>query len=144
MSRKSRAVSAKGVIDYHPHIPRTLVTGSRISCTDNSGARVLTIISVIGYKGRLKRMPAACVGDMIISSVKKGRPELRRQVMPAIIVRQHKPYRRRDGTWIQFEDNAAVLITREGEMRGSQIRGPVAKEAAERWPRIAGASSMII
>lgn len=144
MSRKSRAVSAKGVIDYHPHIPRTLVTGSRISCTDNSGARVLTIISVIGYKGRLKRMPAACVGDMIISSVKKGRPELRRQVMPAIIVRQHKPYRRQDGTWIQFEDNAAVLITREGELRGSQIRGPVAKEAAERWPRIAGASSMII
>jgi large subunit ribosomal protein L14 len=144
MSRKSRAVSAKGVIDYHPHIPRTLVTGSRIKCTDNSGARILTIISVIGYKGRLKRMPAACVGDMIISSIKKGKPELRRQVMPAIIVRQRKPYRRRDGTWIQFEDSAAVLITPDGELRGSQIRGPVAKEAAERWPRIAGASSIIV
>jgi large subunit ribosomal protein L14 len=144
MSKKSRAVSAKGVIDYHPHIPRTLVTGSRINCSDNSGARILTIISVIGYKGRLKRMPAACVGDMIISSIKKGKPEMRRQVMPAIIIRQRKPYRRQDGTWIQFESNAAVLMTREGELRGSQIRGPVAKEAAERWPRIAGASSMII
>ena len=89
-------------------------------------------------------MPAACVGDMIIVSVRKGNPELRRQALSAIIVRQRKPYRRSDGTWIQFEENAAVLMTPEGELRGSQIRGPVAKEAAERWPRVAGASSIIV
>jgi len=46
--------------------------------------------------------------------------------------------------WVQFEDNAAVVITPEGEMKGSDIRGPVAKEAAERWPRIASASSIIV
>jgi len=144
MSGKSRAVSAKGVVDYHPHIPRTLVTGSTISCADNTGAKELRLINVVGYKGRLKRMPSACVGDMVITSVRKGNPELRRQVLPAIIVRQRKPYRRSDGTWIQFEDNAAVLATSEGEIRGSQIRGPVAKEAAERWPRVAGAASIIV
>ncbi len=141
---KSRAVSAKGVVDYHPHIPRTIVTSSTIACTDNTGAKELTVISIKGYKGKLKRMPAACVGDMVIVSVGKGNPELRRQVLPAIIVRQRKPFRRGDGTWIQFEENAAVLVTPEGELRGSQIRGPVAKEAAERWPRVAGASGIIV
>lgn len=141
---KSRAVSAKGVIDYHPHIPRTIVTSSTINCTDNTGAKELTLISIKGYKGKLKRMPAACVGDMVIVSVSRGNPELRRQVLPAIIVRQRKPFRRSDGTWIQFEDTAAVLVTPEGELRGSQIRGPVAKEAAERWPRVAGASGIIV
>ncbi|MFH0897834.1 MAG: 50S ribosomal protein L14 [Candidatus Bathyarchaeota archaeon] len=144
MSKKSRAVSAKGVIDYRPHIPRTLVPNSVIGCADNTGAKALRIMSVVGYKGRLKRMPCACIGDTVKVSVMKGNPELRRQVLSAIIVRQRKPYRRGDGTWIQFEENAAVLITPEGELRGSQIRGPVAREAAERWPRVAGASSIII
>jgi large subunit ribosomal protein L14 len=141
---KSRAVSAKGVMEYRPHIPRTLVTGSKISCADNTGAKELNLINVTGYKGRLKRMPAACVGDMIIISVSKGSPDLRKNIFPAILVRQRKPYRRADGVWIQFEDNAAVIITPEGELRGSEIRGPVAKEAAQRWPRVAGAASMIV
>ncbi len=141
---KSRAVSAKGVMDYRPHIPRTLVTGSKINCADNSGAKELNLVNVIGYKGRLKRMPAACVGDMIVISVTRGSPDLRKNIFPAILVRQRKPYRRADGTWIQFEENAAVIITPEGELRGSEIRGPVAKEAAQRWPRIAGAASMIV
>jgi large subunit ribosomal protein L14 len=141
---KSRAVSAKGVMEYRPHIPRTLVTGSRINCADNTGAKELNLVNVIGYKGRLKRMPAASVGDMIIVSVTRGSPDLRKSVFPAILVRQRKPYRRADGVWIQFEDNAAVIITPEGELRGSEIRGPVAKEAAQRWPRVAGAASMIV
>jgi large subunit ribosomal protein L14 len=69
---------------------------------------------------------------------------MRKKIFQAIIVRQKKPFRRRDGVWVQFEDNAAVVITPEGEMKGSDIRGPVAKEAAERWPRIASASSIIV
>ena len=54
------------------------------------------------------------------------------------------PFRRIDGTIVQFEDNAAVVLTPEGELKGTEIRGPVAKEAAERWPRIASISSMIV
>jgi len=131
-------------MEYRPHIPRTLVAGSKINCADNTGARELNLINVVGYKGRLKRMPAASVGDMIIISVSRGSPDLRKNIFPAILVRQKKPYRRADGTWIQFEDNAAVIITPEGELRGSEIRGPVAREAAQRWPRVAGAASMIV
>ncbi len=144
MSKSSRAVSAKGVLDYRPHIARTLVIGSIINCADNSGAKKLRIIGVIGYKGRYRRVPAGCVGDRVIVSVKKGRPDLRKQVLHAIIIRQRMPYRRSDGVWVQFEDNAAIVITPEGELRGSAIKGPVAKEAAERWPRVASVASMII
>lgn len=141
---KSRAVSAKGVVEYRPHIARGLQVGSIINCADNTGAKRLRIVNVIGYKGRLKRIPSGCVGDKILVSVRRGSPDLRKQVLPAIMVRQRKLYRRADGTWLQFEDNAAVIITPEGELRGSEIKGPVAREAAERWPRIAGAASIIL
>jgi large subunit ribosomal protein L14 len=77
-------------------------------------------------------------------TVKKGDIELRKKVMYAVIVRQRKPYRRPDGTWIMFEDTAAVLVTPEGDVKATEIRGPVAKEAAERWPKIANLASIIV
>jgi len=141
---KSRAVSAKGVIEYRPHLAKGLQVGSIINCADNTGARSLRIVNIVGYKGRLRRVPSASVGDRILVSVRKGNPTLRKQVLPAIIVRQRQQFRRANGMWIQFEDNAAVIITPEGELRGSEVRGPVAKEAAERWPRIAGNASIIL
>jgi large subunit ribosomal protein L14 len=98
----------------------------------------------MGYKGRLRRLPSAGVGDLIMASVRKGTPDMRRKLFRAVIVRQRMPFRRAEGTWVEFEDNAAVIVTAEGEMKGSEIRGPVAKEAAERWPRIASASSIIL
>jgi hypothetical protein len=57
--------------------------------------------------------------------------------MPAVVVRQRKPWRRRDGVFLYFEDNAGVIVNPKGEMKGSAITGPVAKEAADLWPRIA-------
>jgi len=141
---KGRALVAKGMIGQKPKVSRGLLAGSIIKCTDNTGARMLRIIQVMGYKGRLRRVPSASVGDMIVVSVRRGPPDMRKKIFQAVIVRQKKPYRRSDGTWIQFEDNAAVVMTPEGEMRGAEIRGPVAKEAAERWPRIASAASIII
>jgi large subunit ribosomal protein L14 len=104
----------------------------------------MRLIQVMGYKGRLRRYPRAAVGDKITVSVRHGTPDMRKKIFQAVIVRQRKPFRRVDGVWVQFEDNAAVVITPEGEMKGSEIRGPVAKEAAERWPRIASASSIIV
>jgi len=141
---KAHALIAKGVIGQKPKISRGLPVGAVIRCSDNAGARELRIIQVMGYKGRLRRVPSASVGDMIVVSVRKGTPDMRNKIFKAVVVRQRKPYRRRDGVWVQFEDNAAVIITPEGEMKGSEIRGPVAKEAAERWPRIASASSIIV
>lgn len=144
MAARARAFIARGVIGQKPKLSKGLLAGSLIKCTDNSGAKVLRVIQVAGYKGRLRRVPAASVGDMIIVSVRKGSPDMRRKIFRAVIVRQKKPYRRREGIWVQFEENAAVIITPEGDMRGSEIRGPVAREAAERWPRIASASRIII
>ena len=124
-------------------ITRALPTGAIIPVADNSGARMVMIISVKGHKTRLRRQPAAKVGDMIVCSVKKGSPKLRRQIVHAVVIRQRKPYKRADGSWISFEDNAVVVTNETGEPRGSEIRGTVSKEAADAWPRIASAARII-
>jgi large subunit ribosomal protein L14 len=141
---RQRALIAKGMLGHGPKISRGLPTGALLKCADNTGARELRLIQVMGYKGGLRRYPSAAVGDRITVSVRHGSPDMRKKIFQAVIVRQRKPYRRAEGVWIQFEDNAAVIITPDGEMKGSEIRGPVAKEAAERWPRIASAANIII
>lgn len=141
---KGRALVAKGMTAQRRGISRGISSGSIVKCADNSGARDLRIIQVLRYKGRLRRVPSATVGDMVTISVRRGTPEMRRKIFQAVLVRQRRPFHRKEGLWVQFEDNAAVIMTPEGEMRGSEIRGPVSKEAAERWPRIASASSIIV
>merc|ERR1719337_288439 len=74
---------------------------------------------------------------MIVCSVKKGKPELRKKVMLGVVIRQRKAWRRKNGDVILFEDNAGVIVNEKGEMKGSAINGPVAKECAELWPRAA-------
>jgi len=135
---------ARGAAGRGIKISRGLPVGSLIMCADNSGAKLLRLVQVIGYKGRLRRVPSAAVGDRVVVSVRRGSPDMRKKLFQAVIIRQRKPFRRPEGNWVQFEDNAAVIITPEGEMRGSEIRGAVAREAAERWPRIASASSIIV
>ena len=144
MSGKSRAVSAKGVEEFKNYITRAIPVQAVITCADNSGAKTLMVIQVSKFKGRKGRIPAASVGDHVTVVVKKGPPDLRRQTFGAVIVRQKYPVRRIAGNRISFEDNAAVIMTPEGEMKGTDIKGPVASEAAERWPRIANLSSMIV
>ncbi|PSK60406.1 60S ribosomal protein L23-B [Elsinoe australis] len=121
-----------------------LPVGAVMNCADNSGARNLYVISVKGIGARLNRLPAAGVGDMVMATVKKGKPELRKKVMPAVVVRQSKPWRRADGIYLYFEDNAGVIVNPKGEMKGSAITGPVGKEAAELWPRIASNSGVVM
>lgn len=111
-----------------------MYSGAIMNCADNSGARNLYIISVKGIGARLNRLPAGGVGDMVMATVKKGKPELRKKVHPAVIVRQSKPWKRTDGVFLYFEDNAGVIVNPKGEMKGSAITGPVGKEAAELWP----------
>lgn len=123
---------------------RGLPRGARLECIDNTGAKIVEIISVPTYKGVRRRLPSAGIGDLLIVSVKKGTPEMRKQVVHAVIVRQRRPFRRPDGTMVSFDDNACVIMTPEGETKGSDIKGPVAREAAERWPRIAATASMIV
>ncbi len=121
-----------------------LPTGAKLNCVDNTGAKIVQIVSVMNYHGVKTRLPSAGVGDLLVVSVKKGTPEMRRQIVNAVVVRQRRPFRRADGTTVQFEDNAAVITTPKGETKGSEIKGPVAREAAERWPRIAATASIIV
>ncbi len=123
---------------------RGLPLGAVIQCADNTGAKMISLIGVKDLHTVARRIPAAGVGSLFIASVRKGTPEMRAKVVYAVVVRQRRPYRRADGNVIEFEDNAAVLVTPEGEVRGSEIKGPVAREAAERWPRIAAIASTIV
>lgn len=121
-----------------------ITTGTNLVASDNSGAKEVMVIGVLGIKTRLRRLPFATVGDMVIVTVKKGKPDMVGQVFRAIVIRQKKPFRRPDGTWVAFEDNACVIVTPEGQPKGKEIRGPVAKEAIERWPQIANLASIVV
>ncbi|CAI5473239.1 unnamed protein product [Closterium sp. Yama58-4] len=94
-----------------------LPVGAVLNCADNTGAKNLFIMSVCGIKGRLNRLPSGAVGDMVMATVKKGKPDLRKKVLPAVIVRQRKPWRRKDGVFMYFEDNAGVIVNPKGEMK---------------------------
>ncbi|XP_003389687.1 PREDICTED: 60S ribosomal protein L23 [Amphimedon queenslandica] len=135
--------AAKGSAGSKFRMALGLPVGAVINCADNTGAKNLYIIAVKGIKGRLNRLPAAGAGDLVLATVKKGKPELRKKVMPAVVIRQRKPYRRKDGVFLYFEDNAGVIVNVKGEMKGSTVAGPVAKECADIWPRIASNASSI-
>eukprot|EP00873_Tetraselmis_striata_P032988 jgi/Tetstr1/453252/TSEL_040268.t1 len=140
MSKRARG----GASGNKFHMTLALPVAAVMNCADNSGAKNLYIISVCGWGSRLNRLPAACCGDMVMATCKKGKPDLRKKVMPAIVIRQRKAWRRKDGVYIYFEDNAGVIVNPKGEMKGSAITGPVAKECADLWPRIASAANSIV
>ncbi|KAH7522022.1 hypothetical protein FEM48_Zijuj07G0093800 [Ziziphus jujuba var. spinosa] len=203
MSKRGRGGSAGNKFRMSLGLP----VAATVNCADNTGAKNLYIISVKGIKGRLNRLPSACVGDMVMATVKKGKPDLRKKVLPAVIVRQRKPWRRKDGVFMYFEvsfracchqtyvqcpplylmvdtvtrllifeqlisfnsgvtrhksgvmlfmltpaplgpymapDNAGVIVNPKGEMKGSAITGPIGKECADLWPRIASAANAIV
>jgi large subunit ribosomal protein L14 len=125
-------------------ITKSLQQKSRCFCTDNSGAKEVEIISVFGFKGRKRMLPKAGVADMVNVVIKKGRPDVRKKVERAIIVRIKQPYRRANGMRVSFEDNAVVLVDEKGLPKASEIKGVVAKEVGERWPKIAGLASAVI
>ena len=141
---RGRGKASKGVVEFRPYVTRALPVGARIVCADNTGAKILEIVNVHKYKTRVSRLPAAAVGDFCNVVVKKGPAELRKQVHGAVVIRQKYAIRRLNGTRVSFEDNAAVLITPEGEVKGTDIKGPVSIEASEKWPRIANIASMVI
>ena len=125
-------------------VTKGLNVGTKLICADNSGAKIVEIISVSHYKGKRKRVPKAGVGDMIKITVKVGDPKVRKQMFNAVIVRQRQEYRRLDGMRVSFEDNAAVLTDEEGTPKGTEVKGPVAREAIERFSPIGKISSIVV
>lgn len=126
-------------------VTRALPVGAEVETCDNSGAKIIQIISVTGHKTVRRRLSAAGVGDLVTASVVKGKPDMRKQVVQAIIVRQKKEYRRPDGLRVKFEDNAAIVLKDEkGNPKGTIFKGPIAKEATERWPAVAKLASIVV
>ena len=104
---------------------------SRLKVADNSGAKEALCIRVLGGTGRRY----ASIGDKIVVTVKDASPSgnvKKGQVSKAVVVRTKKEVRRPDGSYISFDDNAIVLLNQAGEMRGTRIFGPVARELRER------------
>lgn len=125
-------------------IPRALQTGSKMVCADNTGARVVQIVSVFGYHGVKNRQPKMGIGDLATVSVKKGTPDMKRKLVKAVVVRQRKEFRRPNGLRVSFEENAMILLNDNGDPRGTDIKGPVAREVAERFPKVGSMATIII
>lgn len=126
-------------------ITKALPIGSEIPTCDNSGAKVLKIVTVVGRKTAKGRVAGAGVADLVLASVRRGRPDMRKQVVFAVVVRQRKEYRRADGMRVKFEDNSAVVLKDDkGNPKGTIFKGPIAKEACERWGGIAKVAKVIV
>ena len=112
-------------------------TQSRLKVADNTGAKVIQCFRVLG--GTKRRY--AQIGDIIIAAVKDAEPRRlvkRHEVVRAVVVRQRRPYRRADGSYIKFDDNAAVILEKEKEPKGARIFGPIPRELREKgFTRIA-------
>jgi large subunit ribosomal protein L14 len=126
------------------NVPKALTLGSRLTCHDNSGAKIVEIIGVEGYKGVRNRNPTAGIGSLIIAAVKKGKPEMVKKKVKAVIIRQKKEFRRPNGLRVSFEDNACVLVNDDGLPIGTEIKGVVAKEVAERYPKVTAIAPGVI
>ncbi len=126
-------------------VTRALQIGTILPTCDNSGASILKIVSIKKIKTTKSRVPSCGVGDLVLAAVKKGKPEMRKQVVFAVIVRQKREYRRPDGRRVRFEDNAAVVLKDDkGNPKGTIFKGPIAKEAAARWPGVSKVASIIL
>ena len=127
------------------NIVKSLPVGSYVETCDNSGAKIVKIFSVFGHKTRRGKKPAAGIGDLVMASVKSGKPDMRKQVVFAIVVRQKKEYKRTNGIRVKFEDNSVVVLKDEkGNPKGTIFKGPIAKEVADRWPAVAKIASIIV
>jgi large subunit ribosomal protein L14 len=115
-----------------------------MTCADNTGAREVQIVSVFGYHGVRRRQPKMGLGDIATVSVKKGTPDMRRKLVRAVVIRQKKEMRRPSGLRVGFEDNAVVVVDEKNEPRGTEIKGPVAREVAERFPKIGSMATIIV
>lgn len=123
---------------------RGLNLGSRVIAADNSGANIVKIVSVKKWKAKKGRQAAAKVADWVKVAVKRGVPDMKGKVFDAVVIRQKKPYRRLTGERVMFEDNAvAILKDDKGNPKGTQIKGPIAREIQERWAQVAKIASSV-
>ncbi len=126
-------------------VTRGLNIGSKVFACDNSGARMVRIVGIKRGKSRHGRQTSTRVGDWVKVSVREGDPEMIGNVFDAVVVRQRKSWRRLTGERICFADNAVVLLKDEkGNPKGTQIKGPVAREISERWSSVSKLAKIVV
>lgn len=123
---------------------RSLPSKAKMPAVCNSGAKVIEVISVVGFKATRGQQPSATIGDMVVASVKKGTPDLRKKVVRAVIVQTKQKFRRVSGEFVHFEQNGAVVVDEDGNPKGTEIKSPIAREAVDRWPGLGKIASMVI
>lgn len=126
-------------------VSRGVTTGTRVKVADNSGAKEAMVISVRGFKGVRKRQPSCGVGDVVTCAVKVGNTEMKHQKVQCVVIRQRKEYRRKSGVRVKFEDNAVIVMKdiKKGEPKGTVIKGPIAREAIERFNMLTKIASIV-
>lgn len=125
-------------------IPKVIPVGAVIKCDDNSGAKELLVLGVVGRRGRHGRYPSAGIGDVVIATVKKGNEKMIKKIVKALIIRQKKEIRRADGVRVRFSDNAAVLVDDLGLPIATEIKGVIAREIAELYPKVAAIATRVV
>ena len=132
-----RAVSAKQT--------RALNLGAAVVAADNSGARIARIVGIKKGKTKKGRQGYAKIADWVKVSIRKGDPKMKGEVFDAVLVRVKRPYRRKTGERVCFEDNAVALLKDDkGNPKGTQIKGVVAKEVQERWKEVAKIAQFVL
>jgi large subunit ribosomal protein L14 len=127
------------------NLTRALNVGSVLVAADNSGALLVRITGVKHGKVVRGRQQYAKLADHVKVSVVKGLPDMKGKVFDAVIVRVKRPYQRLNGERVSFIDNAAVLLKDEkGNPKGTQVKGPVAREVHERWPNISKIAKFVL
>jgi large subunit ribosomal protein L14 len=126
-------------------VSKALNIGALLNVADNSGARLVRIVAVKRGKGRKGRQMRCGIADLVKVSIRKGASDIKGQVFFAVVVRQKKEYRRKTGERISFADNAVVILKdKEGNPKGTQIKGAIAREVSERWPFVARLANIIV
>ena len=131
-----KAISAK--------VTPGLNLGAYMISSDNSGAKIVKLVSVKRAKAKKGKQVNAKIADWVKVSIRKGIPDMKGKVFDAVVIRQKKSYRRLNGERIAFEDNAvAILKDEKGNPKGTQIKGPIAREVMERFPSVGKIASIV-
>ncbi|MBI3587631.1 uL14 family ribosomal protein [Candidatus Micrarchaeota archaeon] len=122
---------------------RGIMSGTQLVCDDNSGAKIVEVIEVLGRRGRLRRQPSAGVADIVIVAVKKGKPEMVKKKERAVIIRQKREFARGKER-VRFTENACAIIDEKGLPKSTEIKGCVAREIADKFPKVIGLASSVV
>ncbi len=129
---------------FSTKVTKTLVPMSTLTCADNSGAVQFKMINKLGKGHRHGRLAAAGLCDIIIASVIKGNSTYLKKPVRVLVIRQKAPIRRANGMRVRFEDNAGIMIGEDNLPIGTEVKGAMAREVAERFLKVSGIASRLV